>query len=270
MSSVLSRLLPYLLAVLLLGALGWVFWSQDAGGGPRDEIRDVLRRSLTTDRAADCTKLYTRRFLEQVTRERGRAALRECRGDADGDPDAAAIAIRRLRIGPQRAKAVVHIHGEDMDGTVITVGLVNDVLHWKLDHMARVDIDMASYRRAQLAGAAEEGIPRDEARCMIRRVTRTLGERGIERAMVRGGDRVGSMGVSCVSPATVRQMFARELAEEDLPPALAGCILDRVVGDRSAGEVRALLRLGERRQRSAGKNAAIVCARALGLAPAPA
>jgi len=266
-SFVFTRFVSYLLAVLLLGGLAWVFWSQEDDPGPREEVRDVLRRSLTTDRAGDCTRLYTRRFLEQVTRERGMDALRECRQDADGDPDASAIAIRRLRIGPQRAKATVQVHGQEMDGTVITVALVNDLLHWKLDRMTRVDIDMSSYRRAQIAGAAEEGIPRDEAQCMLRRITRALGERGIERATVQGGDRVGRMGVGCVSPTTVRQMFARDLAEEELPPALAGCILDSVVGD-SAEQVHSLLRLPEGQQRRLGRNAAVACAQALGLAPA--
>ena len=269
-SSLRQRLVPYLLALLLLGGVAWLFFFQEGEPGPKDEIRRVVRLALTTDRAQDCKKLYTRRFLEQTTRERGAAALRECIRKADGDADAKGVAVRRLRIHGLNARADLRLLGAEMDGTKLTLLLVEDVLGWKIDRLAAVDVDLAAFRRAQIASAAKEGIPVEEARCMVRRITTVLGERGIERAAVTGAERIGRMGVGCVSTATIRRAFAKSLAKQHLPPPLAKCILDTAVDGRSTAELRAMLSAPTARQRAWGRDAAVGCARALGMAPASA
>jgi hypothetical protein len=259
-----GRLVPYLAAVLVVAALGFLALRVKDAGSEESAVREVIDRVMLTDAASDCTVLYTQRFLEQIEGKTGAAAVRECRDDADGSPMAGTIEVPHLHLGENRASATVRLGGGEIGGGTMTIRLLRGV-SWRLDRLTSVDLDVDRFRLAQARSGINEGIPLREGRCIVNRTLHRIGAAGIERALVTGSsDAMWGHSFGCISDATVRGIIRsslqKKLVEEGAEPAVASCVAERVGTRVPHRTLRAVLRgRGRQELRDLAREAAQSC-----------
>jgi hypothetical protein len=107
-----------------------------SGVGDRQEVEDTLVESALSTDPADCTRLFTRKVLEQTTKLRGEAAVRICEEEAAGGESAAeGASVAGIEIEGGEATADVSFEGSDFDGQTLTMALVEDDGAWKIDEL---------------------------------------------------------------------------------------------------------------------------------------
>jgi hypothetical protein len=142
-----------LLAVSVLAGCG--------GGGSSDEgeIVAAIEKAATTNAAGNCTKLETKRFVEQNTAEKGAAAIKTCEKEAkEGAEQAEGAKVSKVAIDGEKATAVVEFEGGPLSSQSLNVGLVDEG-GWKLDHID----GFASYDGKALAAAFEKSFEEEPA-----------------------------------------------------------------------------------------------------------
>lgn len=120
------------IALTLAAALGLMA----CGGGESDaeQIKGVIETASTSEDPADCRRLMTISFLEQVDTGEGEEAVEECEADAeDGEGNPESVEVTRVAVNGAKATAAVAFHGGDFDAQTVKMGLVEEGGGWKLD-----------------------------------------------------------------------------------------------------------------------------------------
>ena len=125
-------LLPCL---LLFSAL--TFTACGSSGDETSEVEDVIVTSATTSDPADCKKLETQQFMEQISRESGDAAVKSCEADAKDGEGVAGAKVSAVEINGSNATAEAALTGGGLDGQTIEVALVKDGDQWKIDEVVK-------------------------------------------------------------------------------------------------------------------------------------
>ena len=130
-----SERLLFLPCIAILLALGL-----SACGGGSDEtgkVEGVIETSATTTDPADCKKLETQRFMEQVSQESGNAAVEECEEEAKKDEGSESVTISEVKVDGSSATAEAALKGGGFDGQTVEVALVKDGDQWKMDEVVK-------------------------------------------------------------------------------------------------------------------------------------
>ncbi len=143
-----KRLLCLLSAVivfaLVLSACGS---SSDETG----EVEKVIVASATANNPANCTKLNTVGFNEQLAGESGDAAVEECEKEAENNEGLDSVRVSKVEVDGSEATAAVALSGGGFDGQAIEVSLVKNGDQWKLDEIVK----FTKFDPKQLAQAFE-------------------------------------------------------------------------------------------------------------------
>lgn len=145
-----SKRLLLLPCLLLLSALALA-----ACGSSNDEEGEVeaaIETSATTTDPADCKKVNTQRFMEQVTRESGEAAVEECEQEAKNDEGSDSAGVSSVEIDGSSATAEAALSGGNLDGQTLEVELIKDGDGWKMDEV----VEFTDFDQDKLVAALEE------------------------------------------------------------------------------------------------------------------
>jgi len=125
-------LLPCIAILLALGIA--------ACGGGGDEtatIEEVIETSATTTNPADCKKLETQQFMEQLSQESGTAAVEECEKEAEKEEGSDAVSVSNVEVSGSNATAEAELKGGGFDGQTVEVALVKEGDQWKLNEVVK-------------------------------------------------------------------------------------------------------------------------------------
>jgi hypothetical protein len=192
-----------------------------------DEIVALIKRASTSTDPADCTRLFTQRFLDQTEIPDGSAAVRSCRDDAaDASGNPRSVAVSNVQVDGDTATARAAFEGGDLDGQAINLRVIKDGEQWKLDHLD----SFSSFDRGRFLRAAERSftrppntLPRQTARCMVRRFD-TLSDRGLQDLFL---DADAARLASLLGPCFVGTL-RRELAKQPIPRRVADCVIGQI------------------------------------------
>jgi len=130
-------LISCLLAILLLSACGS---SSERGDDDFARIDEAIRTAALVHRPAECTKVATQGFLEQVTNRSGEAAVLICEEEAE-DPlgKADAVAVSTIVVTGSTATAKAAFSGlpgpPGLRRETVSIALVEEDGRWKLDRL---------------------------------------------------------------------------------------------------------------------------------------
>jgi hypothetical protein len=157
-------LVPLALSVLASAALVACGGSSDS-----DKITEVIETAATTSDPSNCTELETRRFVEQNSQEKGKAALKSCEEeDEKGETKAKSVNVANVSAKDEKATAEVEFEGGSLNSQVLEVALVEEEGDWKLDHIegfARYDGKAMAKVFLQQLETGSSGLSATQARC---------------------------------------------------------------------------------------------------------
>jgi len=181
-----KRLLPLPVLLLVLG-LGL----SACGGSESDEdkVIDVIERSVASTDPADCERLATQNFLEQVELSQGADAVKSCEENTKEDEDdAEEVEVSGVEVEGSSASAEVAFSGGGFDGQTAAVTLVDVDGGWKLDEIE----SFSEFDQDKLADAFDESLQSGEdaldpmfAKCFSE-VIRELPEKEAEEIILGG------------------------------------------------------------------------------------
>lgn len=153
---------------VLLVALGL---SACGGGGDETaKVEEVIKTSATSTNPADCQKLQTQKFMEQVSQESGAAALKECEEEAENEEGAKSAKVADVEVEGSDATAQVTLGGNSLEGQTLELALVQDGSQWKLNEVVK----FTKFNQAKLVQSFEkefkqssEEVPAKIANCFI-------------------------------------------------------------------------------------------------------
>jgi hypothetical protein len=133
------------IAVFALAACG-------SSGDETSEVEDVIVTSATTTDPADCEKLQTQQFMEQISRENDDAAVESCEADAKDDEGVDGATVSAIDVNGSNATAEAALTGGGLDGQTVEVALVKDGDQWKMDEV----IEFTDFDHAHLVEGLEK------------------------------------------------------------------------------------------------------------------
>jgi hypothetical protein len=143
--------LAALTVVLAIAGCGGSGGSSTSGGTSEEsQIKDAISTSVTSTDPADCVKLETLTFMEQIHFTSGQAAIRACQHDApDTSDDPDSVTITNVVVHGANATADVTFHGGGFDGSTLAMALVKQGGQWKLDQITAIpSFDLARFEAA--------------------------------------------------------------------------------------------------------------------------
>lgn len=179
-----------LAAVLVLAGCGG---SGDDGttgttGGEEAQITSAISTSVTSTDPADCVRLETQRFVEQIHFTQGASAVKACQQDApDTSDDPDSVDVTDIQVNGANATANVAFHGGGFDGSTLTMALVKDGDQWKLDQITAVptfDIDAFEQAFTQRL-SKQQGVSAAGTAC-ITRALESAGPDVVKQALISG------------------------------------------------------------------------------------
>lgn len=133
--------------LLFLTCLSIAVFAFAACGSSDDEtseVEDVIVTSATTTDPADCEKLQTQQFMEQISRESGDAAVESCESDAKDDEGVDGAEVSAVEVDGSSATAETTLSGGGLDGQTVEVALTKDGDQWQMDEVVEfTDFDHA-------------------------------------------------------------------------------------------------------------------------------
>src|SRR4051794_12896053 len=200
--------------VLALAASG-------CGGGSADDgaVRDTIDKALTTRDPHICTTLVTQTFMEQVSFQKGAAALRSCRRNVAAGASRS-IDFVRVKTDGGRAEALFTPRGGTLDGQRVTVALRKDAGRWRLDRITKLDL----VNRPKFDDAVRNGLrspplnlPLKQADCIVAGLQRRTDDQ-IESAFVKAD-------ATLVAEPAVRCSLASGLQKGGLTAGQSSCVV---------------------------------------------
>jgi hypothetical protein len=147
----LSKRLFLLPCLLVLSALA--FTACGSSGGDEGEVEEAIETSATSTDPADCERLETQEFMEQISRESGAAAVKACEEEAEGEEGADSVEVSEVEVDGESATAVAALSGGSLDGQAVEVALVKDGDGWKMDEV----VEFADFDHDKLIEVLEDG-----------------------------------------------------------------------------------------------------------------
>lgn len=171
-------------ASLIPGACG--------NGGSEDEasIKEVIDESLTGTDPATCTTLQTQQFTEQTQFESDQAALASCEEDSsDSSDDPDSVEISNVEVEGSNATADVRFEGSVLDGSTVTVSLVQERDQWKLDRLEDIpDFAFGPFNSAFSDQLARDGdVPPEVSECITQALSKSDPE-AVKGALLSGNE----------------------------------------------------------------------------------
>jgi hypothetical protein len=177
-----------LAATLAFAGCGGSGDSTTAASGDEAQITSAISTSVTSTDPADCIKLETQRFLEQIHFTQGSGAVKACQQDApDTSDDPDSVDVTDIQVNGADATANVAFHGGGFDGSTLTMGLVKDGDQWKLDQITAVptfDIDAFEQAFTQRL-SKQQGVTAAGTAC-ISRAFESAGPDVVKQALISG------------------------------------------------------------------------------------
>jgi hypothetical protein len=162
------------LALLVLAALTLAACGGGGGSSDEDQITEVIEKVATTTNPSNCTKLQTRRFDEQNTSEKGKAAVKTCEEEQEaGEEEAEDVKVSDLSVNGEKATATVAFEGGPLGSQDLEVGLVEEGGDWKLDQIeafVRYDGKALQEGFEKQFEKNPEGLNEEQAKCISRKV----------------------------------------------------------------------------------------------------
>jgi len=102
-------------------------------------VTETIVVSASTDDPADCERLHTMRFMEQIYGIEGGAAVAACEVRAvDPRSEAAeSVTVTQIEVDGEEARADAAFGGGGLDGQKLMLGLVEEDGGWKIDELIR-------------------------------------------------------------------------------------------------------------------------------------
>jgi hypothetical protein len=195
------RLLVYLLVLALPLTLAACGGDDDGGGDDEAEITEAIQTSATSTDPADCTELQTTRFTEQSTFEVGDAALTQCEEDATSDTDNPdSVEVSNVSVDGENATADATFVGGPLDGSVVSLALVQEDDQWKLDELTDLpEFNFEGFQQAFTEEAAASGdLPPELADCLSQSFAQA-GEEQVKAVIISGsGEELNALIAPCI------------------------------------------------------------------------
>lgn len=220
---------------LLAGALLAACSGDDPGGGtepvPEEEIQALLDRSFTASTEDDCVEIYTERAVEQVAQTDGDPVV-ECEENYDPESDADSIEVSDLAVDGASATVTVASEGGVLDGTNVSLALVDDE-GWKIDQIDDIVIeDRTAFTKAADEALQEfEGaeVTKKQSGCIKRYITEDVTDEELERAILEGDNGFGFDAIRlCIGGGSdlvaITFIVEGQLQAEGIPKDIATCI----------------------------------------------
>lgn len=199
-----------------------------AASHEEQRVRAVVRHVMTADDPGACTRLMTSRFLEQTTFARGRAAVRNCRADAD-EIAAKKLVIDSVAVDGARAQTAVRPSGGTLPFERATFALRKDGGTWRFDRLTGGTLDRVAFGRVMREQSNRQGVPKDVSACAIDDLAHTSDD-AIVRSFVEPDARVVAVPIAVCS-------IRHELTRGQLPPNLVNCILRGARRELTSGAI---------------------------------
>ncbi len=119
-----------ILSALALAACG-------SGSGEEGEVEETIEISATSTDPADCKKLETQQFMEQISQESGAAAVEACERDAKEEKGAKSVSVAEVEVDGSSATAEAALTGGSLDGQTVEVGLVKTGDRWQMNEVVK-------------------------------------------------------------------------------------------------------------------------------------
>jgi hypothetical protein len=200
----------------------------DEPAGEEQQVRAVVQEIMTATDPSICTRLATRGFLEQTTAERGSAAVRACRKDADA-VGAKKLTIDRVTVDGATAVAAIRPSGGTLPFERATLALRRTDGSWKVDRLRGGTLDRAAFGRVLRTQLADEKVGASVADCAVRDLAGTS-DGAIVRAYVEPDPRIL---VVPVAVCTIRV----GLTQQQMPSSLVDCITGGARRELTSGEL---------------------------------
>jgi hypothetical protein len=107
------------------------------GNSEESQIEEAIETSATSTDPADCTKLQTQQFMEQTTRQSGKAAVKQCEEEAEKEEGAESASVSNVAVSGSSATAEVALTGGGFGDQSLEVELVKDGGQWKLNEAVK-------------------------------------------------------------------------------------------------------------------------------------
>jgi hypothetical protein len=176
------------LVALLVGAmLALVGWGR---GSEEEAIAEAIRTSGTTSKVSNCTKLETKRFVDQLSSRKGPAALEKCEEEARNHEGVArSVKVSHVVVKGDAATAVVAVHGGGFDRQTLAVSLVRRG-NWKLDQFTGFIVYDGNVFAARFEKEAREHpglLPPATVKCIAKKI-RTASKHLADEFFLSGSD----------------------------------------------------------------------------------
>ena len=156
------------------------------GSGDEAQISEVIETALLSTDPADCTKLQTQRFVEQITFMSGEEAVVRCESNAAdtlGNPDS--VEVSKVEVDGTSGTADVAVVGSTFDGSILALGLVKEGDQWKVDEISGIpEFDFEGFQAAFSEQLARENPP--EATACITDAFAAAGAAAVKAALISG------------------------------------------------------------------------------------
>lgn len=209
------------------------------GPSAETEVERTIGKVATGTDPGYCDELMTARYLEQTTGEEMPYADEACESEA-GNGAADSVELREVEVHGDRATAVVAHTGGPLDGSQVTVRLLEEEGVWKLDRaLGFAHFDRASFRRAYRRKLRELGFSATALGCIFARESRQP-DQEIEREALEPDDRIyAGIVIACDREAIERNVIGA-IADPALefPEQVVDCSRRRLAGATDAGLIR--------------------------------
>lgn len=132
-----STRIPLLACALILSALALAACGSSGGSDETSEVEAVIKTSATSTDPADCAKTETQQFMEQVSQESGKAAVKQCEKEAEEEEGSESVVVSNVEIDGSSATAEAALTGGGLDGQSVEVELVNEDGQWKMNEVVK-------------------------------------------------------------------------------------------------------------------------------------
>ncbi|HTN23505.1 MAG TPA: hypothetical protein VL120_05925 [Solirubrobacteraceae bacterium] len=237
-------------------------------GGEEGAVRAVVQEAMTSTDPSVCTRLVTLELLEQTTHERGAAALKSCRADAD-DVGAKTLTIDAVRLSGTRASADIRPRGGGFPFKTATLALRRVGGQWKISRLKSGELDRTAFNREVRRQFSQppNAIPAGVVDCAVKELASTS-DPAVADIFLKSRQAV------LLVPVVVCGILA-QVERQGVPRPILDCMAIRfrrafttgVLGRRIAADPKVLSRLASSGGEELGRRIGAACAREVTAAP---